>query len=238
MKLYILRHGTTAWNVQHLIQGASDTPLDGPGEAMARETGRNLAALGIRFSHVFSSPLSRAVKTAQLAAPGCGIRTDERLLELHFGSFEGRSVPDLRADENCPFRYFSTAPDLYNDAILPYEAAGVPEGCAHPFESLTTLCARTKSFLQEVIEPMAAEVPADTCVLISGHGAMNKALMMHIQGTENLAGFWGKGLQTNCGIYLAETAAAENGGICWQTDEVCHTYYDPELIRGVTGLLS
>ena len=233
MKIYLLRHGTTPWNEARRIQGKTDIPLDGPGEAIARMTGEALHKQGISFRYIFSSPLSRAVRTASLVAPQATIQTDPRLAELSFGRFEGQSVPVLGADPACPFRFFKTDPARYDQELRFLE-----ETCpGEHFESLTTLCSRTRAFLMEVIEPLARTEPENACVLISGHGAMNRGLMMHILGQTDLSAFWGKGLQVNCGLFEIEARAGQKGAILYETTEECLTFYDPKALPDIPGLL-
>ena len=233
MKLYLIRHGTTAWNEARKIQGRTDIPLDALGEEIARITGEALLARGIRFRRVFSSPLQRALRTAELAAPGVPPQTDPRLRELSFGGFEGRSVEKMMADETCPFRWFRSDPLRYDEAMREYEETRPEEH----FESLTALCARTGRFLQEVITPLILSEPADACVLISGHGALNSALMMNIMNRTSLHEFWGKGLQANCGIFVIDALPSASGGVVYQCDEECRIFYDPESLPRIPGLL-
>ena len=232
MNLYIVRHGTTPWNVSRRIQGRTDIPLDPPGEEIARLSGRKLAQEGIRFHSVYSSPLIRAFRTAQLISPASVIQTDPRLKELSFGAFEGQFVERMKEDETCPFRFFRADPEKYNEALLLLEQTQPGQH----FESLTSLCRRAESFLKDVIEPLVQSLPADANVLIAGHGALNKALMMHIQGSRDMNSFWGKGLQANCGFYLVRLTAEDSGRIFYETDEECRIYYDPGMIK-IPGLL-
>ncbi|MCQ8780717.1 histidine phosphatase family protein [Mangrovibrevibacter kandeliae] len=102
--LYFVRHGETDWNAQGRFQGQRDIPLNATGRAQARRNGAFLRqtlgdALG-RFDFV-ASPLSRAAETmrlvrAELGLPETGYRSDERLVELHYGGWEGRTFVELR----------------------------------------------------------------------------------------------------------------------------------------------
>jgi len=87
-----LRHGITDWNREGRFQGRTDVPLNDEGISQARAAARRLQ--GIAFDTIVSSPLIRAVKTAEIiaAASGKPISIDADLIECHFGSFEGRSI--------------------------------------------------------------------------------------------------------------------------------------------------
>ena len=64
--LTLIRHGQTDWNKANLMQGITDIPLNDTGREQARTTGKKLADMGLEFTMLVSSPLSRAHETAQL----------------------------------------------------------------------------------------------------------------------------------------------------------------------------
>ena len=232
MKIYLLRHGTTAWNAGRRIQGRTDIPLDADGEKLAVLTGEGLKNAGVKFSKVYASPLYRARRTAELVAPGVKMETDSRLLELAFGTFEGREVSGMMADESQPFRFFHEDPARYDEALRELEKTAPDAG----YESLTSLCARVKGFLDEVILPLAKKTPQDENILIAGHGAMNRAMMTVIQG-HALSDFWGSGLQPNCGVFLIDAVPDADGGISLHTEEECRIFFDPAALPCPPALL-
>ena len=85
MELWLVRHGETDWNRNHLLQGWVDTPLNPTGRRQARELADVLQ--GHTFTGVWSSDLARAVDTARLAF-GDPTR-DAALRELDFGDIQG-----------------------------------------------------------------------------------------------------------------------------------------------------
>ncbi len=76
--IYIVRHGQTDWNVKGIYQGRIDIPLNETGREQARKTKKELE--GIKFDKVFSSPLKRALETAQIICNN-EIITDKRIIE-------------------------------------------------------------------------------------------------------------------------------------------------------------
>ena len=90
-----IRHGVTDWNRQGRFQGLTDIPLNDEGIAQAQAAVRRLR--DIRLDYVVSSPLIRAVKTAEIiaAASGKPVAIDAGLIECDFGSFEGRPISEV-----------------------------------------------------------------------------------------------------------------------------------------------
>ncbi|MCB0240943.1 MAG: phosphoglycerate mutase family protein, partial [Anaerolineae bacterium] len=67
VRLYLVRHGWTAWHSEHRVAGWSDVPLDARGQAEAQATGRWLAArVDAALPLIVSSPVTRALQTAEL----------------------------------------------------------------------------------------------------------------------------------------------------------------------------
>jgi broad specificity phosphatase PhoE len=90
-----LRHGATDWNRQGLFQGRTDNPLNDDGIAQAHAAAEKLRSVAL--GHVVSSPLLRAVQTAEIIANTASksVTLDHGLIELDFGSFEGKPVREL-----------------------------------------------------------------------------------------------------------------------------------------------
>ena len=108
MKLYIARHGETAWNVENRVSGRTDIPLTQRGLEQAQLLARNAKGKGIEV--ILASPLLRARQTAQAVSDAIGVEVgiDERLIELDFGIFEGgpRTDPDFQHTRaQMPTRY-------------------------------------------------------------------------------------------------------------------------------------
>lgn len=94
LRLWLVRHGVTDWNLQGRWQGHSDVPLGERGRADAESIGPRLA--GKRFDLIVSSDLARALETAKLA--GFEPSLEPRLREVHFGRFEGGRSDAIRDD--------------------------------------------------------------------------------------------------------------------------------------------
>lgn len=93
MKLIVMRHGQTEYNVEHRYTGTTDIPLTAVGRQQARETGQapNVAL-------VYVSPLLRARQTAALCFPNAAQRVTDGLREIDFGAFEGKCATEMQGD--------------------------------------------------------------------------------------------------------------------------------------------
>jgi probable phosphoglycerate mutase len=94
LPLVAIRHAPTEWNQAKRLQGRTDIALSTEGIAAAKNW---RAEPGWAEYRVLASPLKRAQETAQLLFPDREIALQPRLMEMDFGSWEGKSLADLRA---------------------------------------------------------------------------------------------------------------------------------------------
>ncbi|MGI6221452.1 MAG: histidine phosphatase family protein [Coriobacteriales bacterium] len=182
--LYIIRHGQTAGNVAKQLQGRSDNPLNEVGAEQAREAGELLRQAGVRFARVYTSPLVRAVRTAEIIAPDIPQTVDERLIEMDYGPYEGMSLENPTPEVIAFFKDFAHTP--------------APEG----MEPLDEIVARMGAFLEDV-RPLADRED----ILVSTHAiAMKGALEYLTPGSDGA--YWSTFI-ANCAIYTS--AVDENG---------------------------
>ncbi|KAF2624180.1 phosphoglycerate mutase-like protein [Macroventuria anomochaeta] len=117
MRLFLIRHGETVDNVARLYAGSRDSALTNHGYQQAMRLGQHLKALGLKFTHLFSSHLQRAAKTAGLIRKGQMPPKDDTeaardvpeviqlriLMEQDFGDLEGKKWTDIQAElQNKP----------------------------------------------------------------------------------------------------------------------------------------
>jgi len=95
--LLFIRHGRTAWNQARRIQGQTDVALCGAGR---RELHGRRPPAEYRNWPWFASPLERALETARLLG-ALAPRTDDRLMEMNWGAWEGRTLAELRAAQGA-----------------------------------------------------------------------------------------------------------------------------------------
>lgn len=124
--IYIVRHGQTDWNKIGRVQGHTDIELNELGEEQALIVKEKLK--NVNFDKVFSSPLKRAFKTAQLIYDG-EIVADNRLKERYNGELEGKITSEIKV-----------FPD-FND----------PDETSCGIESLNNFRNRIKDFIEEIL---------------------------------------------------------------------------------------
>lgn len=144
-RLVLVRHGATEWSESGQHTGRTDIPLTAKGEARAADLPSRLAHLDVGL--VLSSPLQRALRTAQLA--GFEPETDDDLLEWDYGGYEGRTTKEIRAELGYDWAVFE-------HGVVP----GVTLG-----ETVEEVAARASRVLRRV-----APVLAERDVLLFGHG--------------------------------------------------------------------
>ena len=93
-RLYLMRHGETAWSLSGQHTGRTDIPLTEQGEQDARKLAERLRA--VKFNRGFTSPLQRARRTCELAGPGDVAEVEPDLAEWDYGDYEGQRPVDIR----------------------------------------------------------------------------------------------------------------------------------------------
>ena len=128
-KLCIVRHGETAWNAEHRVQGQLDVPLNAIGQAQALAASKVLSKE--KFDAIYSSDLSRAWQTAQQTAKvlSMDIIQDKDLRERHYGIFEKLTYAEVKVrypedyarfearDPEYAFRTGESLRDFYERSI-------------------------------------------------------------------------------------------------------------------------
>jgi len=94
--VYFVRHGQTKENAHHLIQGRKNFPLSEKGKAEIRKTGLYLKNNGYHIDAIYSSPLDRAMESANIIRDIISIKKEvikeEGLIERDFGKAEGIKI--------------------------------------------------------------------------------------------------------------------------------------------------
>jgi probable phosphoglycerate mutase len=95
-KVFLARHGETAWTITGQHTGLTDIPLTDRGRRNAVSLGERLR--GLTFGRVLTSPLQRARQTCELAGFGSAVQVDPDLVEWNYGAYEGRRTADIHLE--------------------------------------------------------------------------------------------------------------------------------------------
>ncbi|ADU64302.1 MAG: histidine phosphatase family protein [Pseudodesulfovibrio sp.] len=140
---YCLRHARTDWNVQSRIQGQTDTALSEEGCGMARNWAQSLPEG--TFDMILTSPLGRAVETAQIlnAHLGLPLHTDPGLVEQDWGQWTGLTKAELKelrsavkAQEKRGFAFTPPGGESRDSVLMRACDALIGFAAAHPRASV------------------------------------------------------------------------------------------------------
>ncbi len=158
LRLILVRHGQTDANLNRLIQGQSDGPLNATGREQVEALGRHL--MGVQIDHIIASPMQRAYGTACAIARyhQLDVVRSPLIVEWNCGALDG-----LPADE-------------FNEKML---GSGLPLSQFRPTggETLTEVRQRAGVFINQVL----AQYDQRT-VLICSHGDFMRALVSLMRG--------------------------------------------------------
>jgi broad specificity phosphatase PhoE len=198
-RIVLVRHGQTAWNVTERFRGREDLPLDDTGRSQAARTADRIARQW-KPSAVFSSPLTRAVITAEAIGQRCHLPVQIRrgLIDIDYGRWQGLTP------EEAASRYPRRSRDWYRGGRSPRPPGG---------ESLRQVKRRCMRMIVEII----SQYPDQTVVLV-GHTVVNRIILLGVLSL-GLKHFWHV-RQEPCAMNLIETDGREFV-LCFMND-TCH----------------
>ena len=204
MRLYIIRHGETSWNLKKKLQGQRDIMLNENGIKLAQATARGMKDVDIDL--IISSPLLRAKETAGLLMPQRALPmiTDRRITEMCFGAWEGEAM--FESD---------VIPEEYRNRFVndPMHCMTPPGG-----ETFQQVLDRTADFYNWLV---GNEAYQNANILISTHGAASRCLLAAVDGErENL---WRGCVAPNCSVSIVDVEQGVGHIV-----EIDKLYYDPE----------
>lgn len=171
--IVLVRHGRTAYNAAHRLQGQVDIPLDEVGRRQVEITGRALRELyvdrrpEVTGRLVICSDLGRAAATAHAFADPLGLEVhpDERVRERSFGDWEGMSVEELAERYPEDFRLWAEHRGGEMRHHAESKQAVGERGC-------------------EAIEDWASRAGEDTDLFVFSHGAWISQTLQHLLGID------------------------------------------------------
>lgn len=158
-EIFIARHGQNEDNVKGILNGHRDLPLTDLGREQARQLGEGISQAGLHFDAVYSSPLSRALETAQIVAKAVALPEPKvlpELIERDFGVMSGKLASQI--EELC-------APDIIKTDTITYFLN--PEGA----ETFPQLVARG----QKILDGIRQMHPKGKVLLVC-HGDIGKMI--------------------------------------------------------------
>jgi broad specificity phosphatase PhoE len=167
-EIIIARHGETEWNVAEVFRGQIDIALNETGVKQAELLAGYLATSPIEA--IYSSPLQRALKTAEVVARPHRLRVNVEpdLIDFNFGKWQGLSHQEVKEQYG----------ELYAKWIAHPERVRMPDG-----ETLDDVRRRATRFIDKVIEKHTSTA------VIAGHRVVNKVLICALLGLDN-SHFW------------------------------------------------
>lgn len=158
----MVRHGETDANVNDIIQGQTDVPLNSNGLRQAQCVGRRLKDYS--FDAIYSSDLSRAMVTAGYIANGRNIIPTSQLREWNLGAWEGKSINRVAAEFPEEHKLFKA------DSIYFRPTSG---------ESTREFRDRAADFLSRIVQNHAGQT-----VLCVTHGGFLRMTLLNIMNME------------------------------------------------------
>jgi len=171
VRIILVRHGETEWNIQGRYQGQEDTKLSKRGLHQAQLLAKGL--VDVPFDVALSSPLERSYITCKTAADlhEVPVQKDERLTEINHGAWEGKLASEIEAAYPKEFALWHTHPE---QITMPGEGG----------ESLDDVRVRARA----AFEDYAKKYDGKT-VLVAAHDAVNKAIICDLLGLD-MSHFW------------------------------------------------
>jgi 2,3-bisphosphoglycerate-dependent phosphoglycerate mutase len=193
----LLRHGQSQWNLENRFTGWWDVDLSPQGEKEARSAGTLLAEASLGVDVAYTSVLTRAVRTLDLALEEMGrlwvpVHRHWRLNERHYGALTGLDKAETKAEYGeARFmawrRSYDTPPppmpeghqfDVRGDPRY----AGLPSEVVPATECLADVVVRLLPYWYDALAP---EVLAGRTVLVSAHGNSMRALIKHLESVSD-----------------------------------------------------
>ncbi|CAN5160428.1 phosphoglyceromutase [soil metagenome] len=191
--LILLRHGNSDWNQKNLFTGWVDVRLSDQGVAEAKRAGELLAASGLKPEILYTSVLTRAIQTANLALEVADrlwipVKRTWRLNERHYGALQGldkaETLEKFGQEKFMEWRRsFDVPPPVLDDdaeySQVHDERYAHIDGDIPRTESLALVIDRMLPYWESDI---TVDLAAGKTVLVTAHGNSLRALIKHLDG--------------------------------------------------------
>lgn len=197
-KLLIIRHGRTEWNRVERLRGRADIALDELGRKQAEATAKRVAEWQVNA--IYSSPLRRAMETAQILARPAGLEVKKLhdITDIDYGQWQGLSLEDAAAKDG----------DLYKKWLHSPHQVKFPGG-----ESLVEV----KDRVAAAIDKLIVQHNKETIALVS-HKVVCHVMVLSLLGLE-LSHFWDV-VQDICAVNYFEVRGGVPSALL--INDTCH----------------
>jgi len=197
MKLVLVRHGQSTWNLENKFTGWTDVDLSEQGIAEAHEAADALIKNGYTFDVAFTSVLKRAIRTLWIMLDDMDlmwipVHRSWRLNERHYGALQGLDKKQTAAKYSIEQvqlwrRGYDTPPPALSETDSRHPRydpryADVPREELPATESLKITLERVLPYWHEQIVP---QLKQGKKVLISAHGNSMRALVKHLDSVSD-----------------------------------------------------
>lgn len=160
--VFLIRHGVTAWHAEKRVLGQRDVPLSPEGVAQAEATASLLA--GVKLAELLTSPLQRAIQTAEIIGQTTGIEVarDPRLIDFKLGKWTGLTYEEVNGSEE------------YQRFLHDPGSERIPGG-----ESLEDIRRRSVGAVDQALR----DSPTGDAVAIVTHAGVIRVLLVHFMGS-------------------------------------------------------
>ncbi len=175
-EIILVRHGETEWNVQEIFRGRADIDLNATGRKQAELLAQYLK--DIKFDAILTSPLERAMRTAQIISAGhyrTPVEPVMDLIDIDFGDWQSTSIEDVKEKYS----------ELYYRWINEPQKAKMPGG-----ESLADVRKRALKVVKDV------QNRYEGTVVIVSHRVVIKLIILGMLGLDN-SHFWNIKIDTS-----------------------------------------
>ena len=168
-RVYVIRHGQTAWNLEEVFRGRADIPLDETGKKEVHLAGE--ALINETIHAIYSSPLSRSMETAENIAKfqNVDVAPLHEIIDISYGDWEGKPLAEVQGK----------FPDLYGRWLKEPHNIRFPNG-----ETLEEVGSRA----MEAVNRLVTKHKDENIALVA-HRVPNKVICCALIGID-YSNFW------------------------------------------------
>lgn len=187
MKVYLVRHGESHWNLENRLQGSDDSDLTKKGKEDLHKLKKHFVNEKIKFHKIYSSDSKRAFESAKILnqESEVKIKKSSALKEMNAGSWQGKTWEEIKGKHPLAYDNYWFSPDTYEA-----ENGG---------EDFYALEKRAINFMEELLEEKE-----DENILIVSHGVTVMSIVNYYR-KNMISDFWKEGPIKSASLSLVES---------------------------------